>query len=178
MSKTAASLTARAAAMRDAFDRSFAAPRPPEPPPDEDLLAIRIGAEPYALRLSEVAALHADRQIARLPGATAALRGIAGFRGVVVPVYDLAVLLGHPPAETVRWLAMAANEPVAFTFAGIDGRLRVTREATVPSRTGESHQYVSDFARMTDQAMRPVLHLPTIIEAVKRLASPAPPEGH
>lgn len=170
MNGNAVSLSLRAAALREAFDRSFAVPRPPNPPPSEDLLAIRVGEEPYALRLSDIAALHPDRRITPLPGSMPALRGIAGFRGAVVPVYDLAALLGQPPAEAVRWHAIAASAPVAFAFAALDRQLRVPRDAIVPNETGEQpHRYVREFVRMTEGVVHPIVDLPSVIDAVKRL---------
>jgi purine-binding chemotaxis protein CheW len=163
------SLGLRAAALRDAFDRSFAVPLPPDPPPGRDLLAIRVGEEPYALYLSDIAALHPDRRTTPLPGSMPALRGIAGFRGAVVPVYDLAALLGQPPAEVVRWHAIAASAPVAFAFAWLDRQLRVPREAIVRDETGERpHRHVREFAR-TEGVVHPIVDLPSVVDAVKRL---------
>jgi chemotaxis signal transduction protein len=175
MSESVSSLAARAAALRDAFDRSFAAARPPDAPPGVDLLAIGVGAKSYALRLSEIAGLHPDRRITPLPGAAPALRGIAGFRGAIVPVYDLAALLGHPQAEEARWLAMAVGEPVAFAFATVDGHLRVARDAIMADAIGQGpHRGVREFARIADQAVHPIVHLPSIIDAVRRSISPRP----
>jgi purine-binding chemotaxis protein CheW len=91
----------RAAAMRLAFDRSFAEPLRPATEAVENLLAIRIGTQAYALRLAEVAGLFADRKVTPVPGGDAALVGIAGFRGAIVPVYGLHTLLvAHPSARS------------------------------------------------------------------------------
>ncbi|HTV87441.1 MAG TPA: chemotaxis protein CheW [Stellaceae bacterium] len=169
----AASLAPPAAAMRDAFDRSFAAARPPAPPPGEDLLTIRIRTEPYALRLSEIAALHPDRRITRLPGSPPALRGIAGFRGAIVPVYDLAALLGHLPADEIRWLALAASEPIAFAFTAVEDQLRVGDDAIVAEAAGAwPRRHVRGFLHPAGRAMHPIVDVPSIIEAVRRLVSP------
>jgi chemotaxis signal transduction protein len=158
----------RASNMRAAFDRSFAEARRPEAPAVEGLLAIRIGSEPYALRLSEIAGLYADRAVTRLPGDAPALLGIAGFRGAIVPVYDLPALLGHRPAETTRWLAMAAGPPVAFAFAALDGHLRVALDAIVPRATDEwPRQHIREFAR-TAALVRPIVHLPSVLAAIGR----------
>lgn len=160
----------RVVRLRDAFDRSFAEARPPDPPAAENLLAIRIGLEPYALRLSEIAGLFADRKIIPLPGGAPALLGIAGFRGAIVPVYDLPELLGHRVDETIRWLAMAAGEPVAFAFAVLEGHLRVPLDAIVPHEAGDHpRRHVQDFAR-TPELVRPIVHLPSVVDAVRRLA--------
>lgn len=157
-----------AARLREAFDRSFAVARPPDPPASDNLLAIRIGAEPYALRLSQIAGLFADRKITPLPGSGPALLGIAGFRGAIVPVYDLAALLGHRADETVRWLAMAAGGPVAFAFAVLDGHLRVAVDAIMPRGSDEQpRQHIRHFACTSDM-VRPIVHLPSVLDAVRR----------
>jgi purine-binding chemotaxis protein CheW len=158
----------RVARLRDPFDRSFAEARPPDPPAAENLLAIRLGLEPYALRLSEIVGLFADRKITRLPGGAPELLGIAGFRGAIVPVYDLPALLGHRAEEAVRWLVIAASESLAFAFAALDGHLRVPLDAIVPHEAGEHPgRYVRDFARTPDLA-RPIVHLPSVLDAVRR----------
>jgi chemotaxis signal transduction protein len=158
----------RVTRLRDAFDRSFAEARPPDPAATENLLAIRIGAEPHALRLSEIAGLFGDRKICPLPGSVRALLGIAGFRGSIVPVYDLGALLGDRPEETVRWLVLAASELVAFAFGALDGHLRVVLDSIVPGEPGEHpRRHVRDFAR-TPELVRPIVHLPSVLNAIRK----------
>ena len=167
MSGARSQLSDRAAELGLAFDRSFAEARPPDPPPSEDLLAIRLGSEPYALRLTEIAGVFAGRKITGLPGGIPALIGIAGFRGTILPVYDLPVLLGHPPVETMRWLVIAAGTPVAFAFSGMDGHIRLLRDAIAPRAAGQDERrYVQEFAR-TPGLVRPVVHLPSVLDAIK-----------
>ena len=83
----------RAAQLRRDFDSSFANPPPVAGEAVQDLLAIRLGARRFALRLSEIAGLYADKRITPVPGAAAGMLGIAGFRGSILPVYDLQRLL-------------------------------------------------------------------------------------
>jgi purine-binding chemotaxis protein CheW len=174
MSDGGSQVTGRAAELRDAFDRVFAEAHPPAPPPSEDLLAIRIASEPYALRLTEIAGLFADRKITPVPGRSSALLGIAGFRGAIVPVYDLPVLLGCRALETARWLAIAAGTPVAFAFAVQEGQLRLPRSAIVSYPIGEDRRrHVREFAHATDLA-RPIVHLPSVLEAIRRQVSATP----
>jgi len=163
---SASRLAERAAELRTAFDRSFAAPVRADVAAKHDLLAIRIGAEPFAMRLSEVAGLFADRSITPVPGRHAALLGIAGFRGTVVPVYSLQRLLGHSGADTPRWLVIAAAAPVAFAFDAFEGHLRVTAAAIVPQQSDtKMRAYAREFLRTTD-VVRSVVHLPSVIEAL------------
>ena len=86
----------RVAALRAGFDRGFAEPARPDLIVREGLLAIRVGQQAWAIRLSEIAGLFVDKRITPVPGGHAALLGIAGFRGAILPVYDLAIVLGHP----------------------------------------------------------------------------------
>ena len=88
-------LEQKAAALRAAFDRSFAEAADAGRAPHLDFLAIRVAGDPYALRLSEVASLHVDSKRVRAPSLLPELSGLASFRGVLTPVYDLAALLGY-----------------------------------------------------------------------------------
>lgn len=161
-----ARLADRAESLRRAFDRSFAEARGDHAQPMENLLALRVGAEPYALRLSEIAGLFVDRKITRLPGGAAALLGFAGFRSAIVPVYDLHGLLGRPAIESPRWLAVASGAPVALAFETFVGHLRVTREAILPRETDEhSARLVREFVS-ADGLVRPVVDLAAVIDAI------------
>lgn len=161
----------RAAALRDAFDRAFADPPPLDPPPLSDLLAIRVGTEPYALRFSEIAGLFTYRKVTPIPSRASALLGIAGFRGALVPVYDLHALLGHRVVEAPRWLAMAAKAPVAFAFLTQEGQFRCGRDAIVSHQPGDSaRRHVTEFVR-TDDLLRPIVDLSSLLETVRRQVS-------
>jgi purine-binding chemotaxis protein CheW len=168
VSENRAPVFTRAAELRDAFDRSFAEPLPPGPPPLVDFLAIRLGPEPYALRLGEIAGLYTDRKVTPVPGSAGALLGIAGFRGAIVPVYDLPRLLGHPAARTARRLVLAAGDMAAFAFAEQEGQLRLPPETIVVRQSdGLPRPHVREFIR-TENAMRPIIDLFSVLDAVKR----------
>ena len=161
-------LTERAAELRLAFDRGFAAPLRLDTAARQELLAIRIGAEPYVIRLSEISGLFAEKTITRVPGSAAALLGIAGFRGAIVPVYGLRTLLGHAGAQTPRWLVIAAAAQVALAFEAFDGQLRVASDAVRPRQSGaEMPSYAREFIRTRD-VVHPVLHLPSVLDAIAR----------
>jgi len=177
MSDPAGSESSRAVQMRLEFDQAFARPQAPETPHLENLLAIRLGPKPYALRLSEIAGLFADRSVTALPGDMPALLGIAGLRGTIVPVYDLAALLGH--GGTVgghRWLALAAvaasGASVGVAFPTLDGHLRIPFDDIVAhdGTAADARQYVRHFARI-GQAARPIVDLAAVLDAIRRQAS-------
>lgn len=176
MSDAALRVSERAAMLRREFDRAFAAPFRSDTVTREDLLGIRASAQAYAIRLSEIAGLHAGKKITRVPGSNAALCGIAGFRGALLPVYDLHALLGHSSnVETQRWLVIAQGAPVALAFEAFEGHLRASREEIV------SHSARPDMPRHARELVRtqnfigPILHLPSILDAIKALRSDAAP---
>jgi chemotaxis signal transduction protein len=163
MSDIAAALTRRAATLRLAFGSGFAEPVRRAAGAAVDLLAIRAGAEAYALRLSEIAGLFADRKITSVPGSDPALLGIAGFRGAIVPVLRLATLLGHSAAGTPRWLVIAAAEPVALAFESFEAQLRIPRDAILPAAPrGETRSFAQEFLRSAE-FVGPILHLPSVL---------------
>jgi purine-binding chemotaxis protein CheW len=163
----ASSVAARAAQLRHDFDRAFAAPVHVEATAKEDLLAIRIGPQRCAIRLAEIAGLHADKKVTRVPGGDAALRGIAGFRGAMLPVYDLPVLLGHPAAQTPRWLVIAAAAPIALAFEAFEGQLRVSRDEILPQAARpDAAAYAREVVRTRDFT-GPIMHLPSVLDAIK-----------
>lgn len=176
MSVAALRVSERAATLRRDFDRTFAEVFRPDTTRREDLLGIRAGAQACAVRLSEIAGLHADKKITRVPGSAAALCGIAGFRGVLLPVYDLQALLGHPPAAaTPRWIVIAQAAPVALAFEAFEGHLRASPDEIV------AHAAHPDMPRHARELLRlpgfigPVLHLPSVLDAIRTLRPQAVP---
>lgn len=160
-------LATRAAALRSRFDLSFAEPAQLDMTPMVDLLAVRVGDDVFAIRLSEIAGLYVGKKVTRVPGGDPALLGIAGFRGTIHPVYGFATLLGHPAEVSPRWLVIAAAAPVALAFDGFERHLSVASETIRPCDANAKDQpYARDFVRI-QQFVRPVLHLPSIFDAIR-----------
>jgi purine-binding chemotaxis protein CheW len=161
----------RAAELRLAFDRAFAEPMQLEPDARELVLSVRVGGQVLAIRRSEINALHVDKKITPVPGGHAGLLGIAGFRGAIVPVYDLRhLLLGHPGGELPRWLVIAAATPVALAFDAFEQQFRIPRGAIMPQAAGSQLRgYAREFVRSRKFA-GPMLHVPSVLEAIDREA--------
>ena len=85
-----------AAALAEAFDAAFARPPASGRADTQSFLALRLGDDAFAVRVGDIAALHADRRIVPMPSAEPTLLGVAAVRGRIAPVYDLAALLGYP----------------------------------------------------------------------------------
>jgi purine-binding chemotaxis protein CheW len=161
-----------AASMRRLFDSSFAAASSSMSEPLEDLLAIRVGADPYALRLSEIAGLYVDVKIVPVPGPVAQLLGIVSLRGKMSPVYDLAALLHYPPAASPRWMILAgAAQPVGFAFETFERHLQVSKDALADGEdrgegSGATRRHVRGAVR-TGDVLRPMIHMASVIELVR-----------
>jgi purine-binding chemotaxis protein CheW len=154
-------------ALRDAFDGSFAAAVAAEPPAQLDFLTIRVAGDPYALRLSEVQSLHAERKLVAAPSLLPGLLGVAGFRGVLTPVYDLSSLLGYAQPGAAKWLVVAQHaEPIGFAFEVFDAHLRID-SAQVSGTEAEGEGALRGAVQTGGRAV-PLLHLPALIEAILR----------
>jgi chemotaxis signal transduction protein len=157
--------------LRESFDRSFAEPPAPVGDRLEELLAIRIGSVPHALRLNEIVALEANRRITPVPSESAELLGVAGIRGSVVAVYDLAALLGQPSDGSARWLGVAKGSQSAFAFSEFEGQLRVSRGDLSEAAEGSSWA-IREVAR-SGGSLRPVIHLARLVSALEERARSA-----
>ena len=153
---------ANAAMLAEAFDRAFAVAPAALAPDSIDLIGIRLGGDPFALRLADTTGMFSGRVITPMPSAVRELRGIAGIRGALVPVYDLAELLGRPPARHATWLVVARQAPVAFVFEVFERQIRLTADALAAR---ENSQHVREVAT-ADGIARPIIDLSSLVAAV------------
>jgi chemotaxis signal transduction protein len=157
-------ISEKAEDLRRAFDRSFAELPHEERVQVEDLLAIRVGGDPFALRLHDVSGLFADKVVTALPSNVSELVGVAGFRGSIIPVYDLRALLGYAVSEPSRWMLVVAAK-VALAFDRFEGHLRVPRESIAVQPPSERARHVTEVVRGGGVA-RPIVHVPSVLEAI------------
>lgn len=157
-------MTERAHELRAQLDASFAEPREVVRPAMSALLAIRAGEEVRAVQVSELQAVLADRPITRLPTPVPELLGLCAIRGAIVPVYDLAALLGghiqrrHPP----RWIMLAQHsELIALAFDALDAQLIVPASEIATAIGG-------DGAVLVQGVLRPLLRIASVLELIER----------
>ena len=157
--------------LRADFDRSFAQPVRSHDAEYVELLAVRSGGRPYAIRLSQTSGLHPDRPVTPLPGPLPALLGLAGFAGTVVPVYDLAALLGHPVTQRPRWLVLATGSPpLGFAFHALDGHVKVPASALIGEAAADgSGSTVRGLVTLPGGGTRPIIDVPAARTAVHAL---------
>ena len=154
--------------IRRRFDALFAAPPAARGAEVASFVALRIDADRYLLRIQAMRGLAAARTIVPLPGAAAALLGLAGIRGVVVPVFSLSALMGYG-AEPPRWLVLCESEsgdPIALAFAEFDGYLEapVTDVSPVDQREARG-VFVRELVRGRGES-RGVIGLSSVVKAV------------
>lgn len=164
--------SARATGLRESFDRTFAQAPILDEAAMEDLLAIGLGGTGYAIRLAEIAGVHGDKRIVRLPTPSRFLLGLAGFRGATLPVYDLRLLLGLPADQPPRWLAVAVAAPVALAFETVDAHLRVGREAIASQESRDAaNMHLRELVR-AQGSVRAIVDLESVISTIKAELSP------
>lgn len=76
-------------------------------------VTVRAGTEIYAFPIGNVLEVAVLGELARVPGAGPAVLGVRNLQGQVLPVFDLAHVLGAPPA----------GRPVRILVAEQGGRL-------------------------------------------------------
>jgi chemotaxis signal transduction protein len=162
-------LDGRAAALRRAFDDSFATPPPQGSHELEDLLRIRIAGDPYAIRLRDIAGIVAGRKVVPVPGGTPDLLGSAGIRGGIVPVFALGLLLGYgQTADAPSWMVLCGpDEPIALAFAEFEGYARLPQsQIHLDENLRPARQHVREVAQM-DAERRPVISIPLVVATIR-----------
>lgn len=171
MKEARSNLAGRARELAQAFDATFAEAPHTDAQKFEDVLAIRLGGEAHALRLSEVAGLFARRNIVRLPSALPELLGLVSLRASIVPVYDLGALLGCSRQTEPHWLVLAASAAIALAFEELEGYQRLPAASIIagaPS-TDSAEVGARELVRIGTE-LRPLVRLPTVIEGIAKRA--------
>jgi purine-binding chemotaxis protein CheW len=121
--------------LRDSFDQSFAAPPQERESDGVDVLTLRVQGDAHAVRVDALRSIVAARRLTPFPSQAPHVLGLVGVRGVLVPVYSLAGLLGYAgPAEPPRWLLLAGRvDLVALAVAELSGHLRVPARDVIDS---------------------------------------------
>ncbi|WP_438010991.1 chemotaxis protein CheW [Sorangium sp. So ce321] len=168
-------LAERLAELRRAFDASFAAPAEARPEEPARGLAIRAGDRRLVARVDELAAVEPCRRIVPLAGGPPGLLGLAGLRGRLVAVYDLAALVGGRPRAGVagpapRWLLVCAEHPeIALAIDELEGHARFSCADVRPDDGVDAGEHVRE-AVDVDGAPRGLLRVPAVAATVLRRA--------
>ncbi|HEY4954890.1 MAG TPA: chemotaxis protein CheW [Gemmatimonadaceae bacterium] len=159
----------KAAELRQAFDLSFALPPPQASEEVEDLLAIRVAGDPYAIRLRDIAGMVAGRKVVPVSAVTLDLLGLAGIRGGVVPVFGLASILGYGQAPgSPRWMILCgAEEPIALAFSDFEGYLRLPKSSLQADENLRAKRQYVDQVASTEAGVRAVISIPLVVATIR-----------
>jgi chemotaxis signal transduction protein len=160
----------RGAELRDAFDRARAIPFLSEIHERvEDLLALRVSGDAFAIRLGEISALATDRKTVALPSPIPELLGVAAIRSRLVPVYSLAALLGYGTQATQgRWLVVCGTEePIGLAINDFEGYVRVPLSQVYAAAQKDESLQVRHVVRTGDM-VRDVISIPVLVEIIQR----------
>ena len=158
-----------ATGLRQAFDQSFALPPQHASQELEGLLTIRVGGDPFAVRLRDIAGIVKGRIVVPVPNATPDLLGLAGIRGGVVPVFALASILGYRQASgSPRWMILCgSDEPIALAFSDFEGYVGLPKSALHADETlRATRQHVSETAS-TEAGARAVINIPLVVATIR-----------
>jgi len=170
MSSAETKLENKAAEMRRLFDCSFATPRQHHVQEQEQMLAITLAGECFAVRLREISGLAVSKgTILPVPSRVPELLGITGIRGTVVPVFGLATLLGlSSAAGQPRWLIFCGGKqtPIALAFDELESHFEVSTTEIYPRQADLVRRYVHETAR-DGSRLRGVIDVTRLMEFVK-----------
>ena len=156
-------MTAHARELREAFDRGFAEAISPQRFSHSDLLCIAVGGESYAIRIVDIASLHAGLRVVALPSRAPELLGVAAIRANVVPIYDLATALGLSGGAPPRWMVLHRAAQAGFAFEHHDGHVRIADGST--SATSRRGHIVGQVP--VDGRPRLVIDLDSVLTAIE-----------
>jgi purine-binding chemotaxis protein CheW len=125
---------------------------------------VRVGGETYALPVDNVLEVGELGSLTPVPGAPNACIGVRNLRGEVVPVFDLAAVLGLP-RDGVPARLVVAEEGARRAGLAIDD---VTDIGAIPEPSEESE---SDFligGALADGALVGVLDVPRLFATLER----------
>jgi len=177
MSTVGSKLEDKVNQMRRLFDESFASPVQERVTTSEQMLAIRIEGERFALRLSEINGVAVNRdKIFPVPSRFPELLGLTGSRGTVVPVFSLAALLGLTSDRgEPRWVAFCGGKqaPIALAFDEMEHHFEVLASEIYPRETEPARGYVNETVRDTD-GFRGVVSIRPLVDYLKARGAGSP----
>ncbi len=155
--------------MRRLFDESFAVMPHGQVAELEPMLAITLDAQRYALPIREISGLAVlTEKIVPVPSRAPELLGLTGVRGIVVPVFDLAALLGlKSPREQVHWLVFCGERqsPIALAFDTMERMFEVASSEMIVREEGHGH-YISATLR-EGVTLRGLISISALVERIK-----------
>lgn len=165
-----------AAALRRAFDASFARPISNVEEPQVELVALRLRSAEHVIRLTEISGIVSARKVLSIPSQAPGLLGLCGVRGRLMPVFDLGTLLGYPDREAGRsWFVLCSSpQPLAFAVGEVERYLRVPREALHASEGSSNSERLVDQVADTGHGTHPLINIDRVVTTLRMRCGPSP----
>lgn len=169
----------RALALAREFDDGFRRAIETSAAPDQGFLAIRVGADPYALRVIETSGLYSDKRITKLPTSSPGLLGLAGIRGVAVPTYDIGVLLGYPPsrAPTHAIVTTGSSRSIGFALESVPAHFRASTGELVLAEPDTAERPHLVGAVELGGRLHPIILVSSMLAAIEARAASTETQG-
>jgi chemotaxis signal transduction protein len=127
---------------------------------------VRLGAELYALPVTHVLEIGDIGALTAAPGASRATLGVRNLRGDLLPVFDLAAVLGLPRSEAPQRMLVAERGGTRAGFA-VD---EVTDVDVLPEADQEVDSELLASAVLIDSALVGVIDVDRLFDALERAA--------
>jgi chemotaxis signal transduction protein len=127
---------------------------------------VRAASEQYALSVSDVLEVAELGEVTPVPGAAATVMGVRNLRGQVVPVVDLARVLGLPQAPAPQRIVIAENAGRKAGFA-VDEVLGVEELPEASEEGGSPH---AARAALADGALVGFVDVPSVLDSIQELS--------
>lgn len=159
-----------AADLREAFDRGFASAIHQDDTVWDDFLIVCLDGIAHALPLDALMGLQPLDWITPIPGPAPELLGITGYKGAILPVYDLRALLACPTSQAPRWLVVTKVPCVALAFDAFDRHVRCPRQA-MAEQSGDANGHRHIRARLTTGSSSwPVVKMSSVLDTIQNMA--------
>jgi chemotaxis signal transduction protein len=171
-------VSASASELRRDFDASFARARAAQKEEPERFLTVESSGQACAFRVREVAGLLPAKDLVPLPVGNSAplgLWGLCGVRGVLVPVFSLAELLGEarPADPTPHWLVLCGRAgdgvlgPVALGASGFGGYVEASRSAVHATAAGTGSGHVREVLEVAG-VLHNIVSVQSLVRAIRK----------
>src|SRR5579862_1158178 len=116
----------------------------------------------------EIAGLSKSSAIVPVPCATPALLGIMGLRGALLPIFDLAELLGYArPERAARWVAVCGgSQPLGLAFAQFEHCFQAGPSDLSSVDGAESRNHSHEVVRASG-AVRHIVDIPSVVRVIR-----------
>lgn len=106
----------------------------------------------YGIDAEQVETIITDHSITRLPRVPHYVRGIINLRGQIIPVLDIRLRLGKPPAdENCIIVVNEGSESMGLLVDGVDKMVDVRQDSILPMPTQNPQKLISGMCSLPDR---------------------------